>query len=177
MNVVLLALYLVVFPGFLSLRGSAWFAEWWDRKLTARLQDRVGPPLVQPFADFVKLLAKEDIVPEGVPARLQAAVPVVAFAAVATAFLYVPVVGVASWFGFPGDLVLVLYLLTLPTILMFLMGWTSGNLFAAVGSLRAVSQLFVYEVPFFLAAPPPALILETWTVSDVGAVHPRGGWS
>ena len=177
MNEVLSVLYLLLFPGFLFLLGFSFFAEWYDRKLTARMQNRMGPPLLQPFADFVKLLAKEDIVPEGAPARLQAAVPVVAFAAVATAFLYVPVVGVASWFGFPGDLVLVLYLLTLPTILMFLMGWTSGNLFAAVGSLRAVSQLFVYEVPFFLAALAPALILETWTVSDVVTAQSAGRWA
>jgi len=177
MNELLGVVYLLVFPGILFLLGFSFFAEWYDRKLVARLQSRMGPPLLQPFAYFVKLLSKEDIVPEGVSARMQAAVPVVAFAAVATAFLYLPVVGAASWFGFPGDLILVLYLLTLPTILMFLMGWTSRNLFAAVGSLRAVSQLFVYEVPFFLAALAPALILETWTVSDVVAAQSGGLWS
>ena len=177
MSELLAIVYLLVFPGFLFLIGFSFFAEWYDRKLVARLQNRMGPPFRQPFADFVKLLSKEDIVTEGVSARFQAAVPVVAFAAVATAFLYLPVAGAASWFGFPGDLILVLYLLTLPTILMFLMGWTSGNLFAAVGSLRAVSQLFVYEVPFFLAALAPALILETWTVADVVAAQSAGRWS
>jgi len=176
MNVVLLALYLVVFPGFLFLLGFAWFAEWWDRKLTARLQDRVGPPLVQPFADFVKLLAKEDIVPEGVPARLQAALPLVAFAAVATAFLYVPVVG-SSPFGAPGDLVLVLYLLTLPTVLLFVLGWTSRNVFARIGAVRAATQLFVYEVPFFLACLGPALAADTWALGDVVAAQATGLWT
>lgn len=177
MNELLGLAYLLVFPGLLFLLGASFFAEWYDRKLVARLQNRMGPPFLQPFADFVKLLSKEDIVPEGVSPRMQAAVPVFAFAAVATAFLYLPVVGVSSWFGFPGDLILLLYLLTLPTILMFLMGWTSGNLFAAVGSLRAVSQLFVYEVPFFLAALAPALILGTWTVGDVVAAQSPGLWA
>jgi len=176
MNVVVLVLYLFVFPGFLFLLGFAWFAEWWDRKLTARLQNRVGPPFLQPFADFVKLLAKEDIVTEGVSARLQAALPLVAFAAVASAFLYVPLLG-ASPFGAPGDLVLVLYLLTLPTVLLFVLGWTSRNVFARIGAVRAVSQLFVYEVPFFLACMGPALAVGTWALGDVVDAQAAGLWT
>ena len=176
MSSVLLALYLIVFPGFLFLLGFAWFAEWWDRKLTARFQNRVGPPLVQPFADFVKLLAKEDIVTEGVSARLQGALPLVAFAAVATAFLYVPVVG-GSPFGAPGDLILVLYLLTLPTVLLFVLGWTSRNVFARIGAVRAASQLFVYEVPFFLGCLGPALAAGTWSLGDVVAAQSGGLWT
>jgi len=171
MDVVLLVLYLFVFPGILFLLGFAFFSEWWDRKLTARAQNRMGPPFLQPFADFVKLLSKEDITPTGVSGRLYAAIPLFAFAAIATAFLYIPVFGSSSPFGFPGDLVLVLYLLTLPTVLIFLLGWTSNNLFARLGAVRSVSQLFVYEVPFFLAALGPALAYETWAVGDLVAAQ------
>ena len=173
----LLVLYLLVFPGVLFLLGFAFFAEWYDRKLTARMQNRMGPPLLQPFADFVKLLSKEDIVPDGVPARLYAAIPLFAFAAIATAFLYMPILGTASPFGFGGDLILVLYLMTLPTILVFLLGWTSNNLFARLGSVRSVSQLFVYEVPFFLAALGPALMVESWAVGDIVAAQEDGWWA
>ena len=176
MDVALLVLYLFVFPGILFLLGLAFFSEWWDRKLTARMQSRMGPPLLQPFADFVKLLSKEDITPTGVPRRLYAAIPLFAFAAVATAFLYIPVLGSSSPFGFPGDLVLVLYLLTLPTVLIFLLGWTSNNVFARLGSIRSVSQLFVYEVPFFLAALGPALAYETWAVGDLVTRQSAGIW-
>ncbi len=172
----MLVLYLFVFPGILFLLGIAFFSEWWDRKLTARMQNRMGPPFLQPFADFVKLLSKEDITPTGVPRRLYAAIPLFAFAAVATAFLYVPILGTSSPFGFPGDLVLVLYLLTLPTILIFLLGWTSNNIFARLGAVRSVSQLFVYEVPFFLAALGPALAYETWAVGDVVNAQAAGLW-
>ena len=56
--------HMLVFPGFLFLCVLAFVAEYFDRKLYARLQNRVGPPWFQPFADFVKLAAKEDIVPE-----------------------------------------------------------------------------------------------------------------
>jgi len=176
MDVALLVLYLFVFPGILFLLGLAFFSEWWDRKLTARMQSRMGPPLLQPFADFVKLLSKEDITPTGVPRRLYAAIPLFAFAAVATAFLYIPILGTSSPFGFPGDLVLVLYLLTLPTVLIFLLGWTSNNVFARLGSIRSVSQLFVYEVPFFLAALGPALAYETWAVGDLVTRQSAGIW-
>ncbi len=176
MSLLILALYLVVFPGVLFLLGFALFSEWYDRKLTARMQDRMGPPWFQPFADFVKLLSKEDITPQGVPARLYAAIPLFAFAAIATAFLYVPIVGASSPFGFPGDLILILYLLTLPTIMVFLLGWTSSNVFARIGGVRSVSQLFVYEVPFFLAALGPALALETWAIGDVVSAQRGGLW-
>ncbi|OGS50807.1 MAG: hypothetical protein A3K65_08460 [Euryarchaeota archaeon RBG_16_68_12] len=176
MDAGLLTLYLFVFPGILFLLGFAFFSEWYDRRLTARMQNRMGPPFLQPFADFVKLLSKEDITPTGVPRRLYAAIPLFAFAAVATAFLYVPVLGAASPFGFPGDLVLVLYLLTLPTILVFLLGWTSNNVFARLGAVRSVSQLFVYEVPFFLAALGPALAYETWALGDIVARQAGGLW-
>jgi NADH-quinone oxidoreductase subunit H len=172
----LLVAYLLLFPGIMFLVGLALFAEWYDRKLMARLQNRMGPPIYQPFADFIKLLSKEDIVPEGVPARLYAAFPLFAFAAVASAFLYVPVLGPSSPLGFPGDLIVVLYLLTLPTILLFLIGWTSRNVFAQVGSVRAVSQLFVYEVPFFLAALGPALARDTWSLGEIVASQANGLW-
>lgn len=170
------AIYLFVFPGFLFLMGFAFFVEWYDRKLMARAQNRMGPPIYQPFADFVKLLSKEDVVPVGVAARLYAALPLAAFAAVATAFLYIPVLGTSSPFAFPGDLILVLYLVTLPTIVLFLIGWTSKNIFAQIGSVRSVSQMFVYEVPFFLAALGPALALDSWELSEVVASQSGGLW-
>ena len=84
-------------------------------------------------------------------------IPLVALAAVMTAFLYVPVIG-HSPLAFQGDLVVVLYLLALPTIALFLLGWLSRNIFSAIGGIRAVTQLFIYEVPFFLALLTPAIM-------------------
>ena len=116
----------------------------------------------------MKLLSKEDITPEGADARTLRALPLLAFAAVATAFLYVPVLG-PSPLAFQGDLIVVLYLLTLPTILIFLLGWLSRNVFAAIGGVRAATQLFIYEVPFFLALLAPALAAGTWSISEIVA--------
>ncbi len=171
-----LLLRMLVFPGFGFLVAFALFAEWFDRKLTARMQSRMGPPWFQPVADFVKLLSKEDITPSGVPRLWYASIPLFAFAAVATAFLYLPVASPASPFAFPGDIVLVLYLLSLPTILTFLLGWMSGNLFARIGAVRAISQLFVYEVPFFIAALGPAIAAGSWSISDIVSIQGGGVW-
>ncbi len=168
MDVVLLLGYAIVFPGLLFLLAYALFLEYVDRKVSARMQNRVGPPFFQPFADLVKLLSKEDITPDGVDPPTMRTIPLLAFAAVATAFLYVPVVG-PSPLAFQGDLVVVLYLLTLPTVLLFLLGWISRNVFATVGGTRVVTQLFIYEVPFFLALLAPAITAGTWSISGIVA--------
>jgi len=166
MDLALLILYVFVFPGLLLLLAYAFFMEYVDRKLSARIQNRVGPPLFQPFADFVKLLSKEDITPEDVDPPSMRAIPILAFAAVATAFLYVPVVG-SSPLAFQGDLIVVLYLLTVPSILLFLIGWISRNIFATLGGVRVATQLFIYEVPFFLALLGPALASGSWSISKI----------
>jgi len=56
--------YILIFPGFLFLAAYGLFLQWFDRKLGAVMQNRVGPPWYQPAADFVKLLAKEVIIPD-----------------------------------------------------------------------------------------------------------------
>ena len=104
--------------------------------------------------------------PDGVDRRVFDAVPVVALAAVMTAFLYVPVTG-ASPLAFEGDLVVVLYLMALPAIALFLLGWLSRNIFSAIGGVRAVTQLFIYEVPFFLALLTPAIMAGSWSISAI----------
>src|SRR3990172_3986546 len=168
MHPAIAVLYAMVFPGLLFLVSYALFLQYVDRKVLARMQNRVGPPWWQPFADLVKLLSKEDIAPEGTDDRTMRAIPLLAFAAVATAFLYVPVLG-PSPFAFQGDLIVVLYLLTLPTILLFLLGWLSRNIFGTIGGVRAATQLFIYEVPFFLALLAPALAAGTWSISEIVA--------
>ncbi len=168
-------LYIFVFPGFFFLFVYALFLSYLDRKIAARMQQRVGPPIYQPFADLVKMLGKEVINPEGVDWRVFDTIPVVALAAVMTAFLYVPVIG-ASPLAFPGDLVLVLYLMALPTIGLFLLGWLSRNIFSAIGGIRAVTQLFIYEVPFFLALLTPAIMAGSWSISEIVVWQQHNLW-
>lgn len=167
--------YALVFPGLLFLVAYGLFLEFVDRKILARMQNRVGPPWWQPFADLVKLLSKEDISPEGTDDRAMRAIPLIAFAAVATAFLYVPVLG-PSPFAFQGDLIVILYLLTLPSILLFLLGWLSRNVFGTMGGVRAVTQLFIYEVPFFLALLGPSITAGVWSVTGIAEWQRAHQW-
>ncbi len=167
--------YIFLFPGFVFLVMYALFFEFIDRKITARMQNRVGPPFVQPFADFIKMLGKEVIDVEGVDRKVFDAAPVVALAAVMTAFLYIPVF-MSSPFGFQGDLILVLYLLTIPTVILFLLGWMSRNIFSSIGGIRVITQMFIYEVPFFLALLTPALMAGTWSISEIVQWQQQNLW-
>lgn len=159
--------YIVIFPGFLFISFFAMTCQYIDRKLGARFQKRVGPPFIQPLADFIKLLTKEDIVPRDASRRMFSYVPLISLAAVLTAFIYIPVFMLDSPFGFEADLLVVLYLLTIPSLGLFLAGWQSGSAFGQVGSVRAITQLISYEIPFFIAMLAPALIAGSWSLEAI----------
>lgn len=163
--------YMVVFPGFLFLGLMGLAFEFVDRRLYARFQNRQGPPWFQPFADFIKLAAKEDIVPAEANRFVFKAMPILALTAVVSAILYIPVFGTKAVFSFQGDLVVVIYLLTIPTLAFFLGGWYSTSLYAMIGSMRVLTQLFAYEVPLFLAVLSPAVLAGTWSLSGMAGFY------
>ena len=167
MNTLLALVYLLIFPGFVFLFSFSLFTEYLDRKIYARIQRRVGPPFLQPFADLVKLSAKEDIVPDKAERLMFTVVPIFAVAAIFAAFLYLPIVSSTGLHSFNGDLIVVLYLLTIPTLALFLGGWYSGNVFGQKGGMRVASLLFSYEIPFFLALLTPALLSGSWKMADI----------
>ncbi|MGE5344056.1 MAG: complex I subunit 1/NuoH family protein [Candidatus Omnitrophota bacterium] len=162
---------ILVFPGFLFLTTYALLAEFVDRKLYARFQNRFGPPWFQPFADFVKLVSKETIIPCDADRRMFKLLPLFALAASYSVFLYIPIWGMESLFSFNGDVIVVLYLLTIPTIVFSLAGWSSTSLYATVGSLRTMTQLFAYEVPLFMAILSPALLSGSWSITEMAKYY------
>ncbi|MGD9495861.1 MAG: complex I subunit 1 family protein [Armatimonadota bacterium] len=176
MQVVTPLFHVLVFPGFVSLVAFGLFVSWVDRKLVAKFQNRVGPPLLQPLADLIKLLAKEDIVPEHANRAMFALVPLIALAGVVSAMVYIPVWTAPAPAWFQGDLIVVLYLLTLPAFALFLGGWYSTNPFATIGATRVLTQLFGYEVPFFLACLGPAIAAGSWSISDITRAQGDGLW-
>jgi len=163
--------YLLVFPGLIFLGAYGLVVEFADRKIYARLQNRKGPPWFQPFADFVKLVSKETIIPHEADRRMFKALPVFALAAVSTVILYTPIWSTGALFSFEGDMIVILYLLTIPTLTFFLGGWHSSSLFSTLGSVRALTQLFAYEVPLFMALLGPAILAGSWSVSGVAAYY------
>ena len=183
MAVVRTLLYLVVYPGLLFLFLYSTFCEWFDRKVYARFQNRMGPThtgrfgLLQPIADFVKLLSKEDVVPEAADKRLFAVLPIIGLAVVSTAGLLVPALHFdpahPGWTPFSGDIIVMLYLLSLPTLILFLAAWSSTNLFSTIGGARVLTMLFGYEVPLFLAVLSPAILANSWRLAEIAAFYQR----
>ena len=162
---------ILIFPGFLFMGALGLLFEYADRKLSARMQSRVGPPWFQPVADMIKLFSKETIIPSEADPRIFKAIPLFALASTASAFLYVPIWGQQSLYPFDCDLLVVLYFLTVPTLTFFLAGWFSSSLYAEIGSMRTMTQLFAYEVPLYMALLGPALLAGTWSVSGITAFY------
>jgi NADH-quinone oxidoreductase subunit H len=128
MEVIKPILYILVFPGFAFQFVFSTYLEWIDRKLYARMQNRRGPlytgyqGILQPVADIFKLFFKEDIVPAGADRFMFSLMPILGLAAVVTAGLYIPVWLFTSYNSFEGDLIVVLYLLSIPSLVLFLGG-------------------------------------------------------
>jgi NADH-quinone oxidoreductase subunit H len=167
---------LLIFPGGIFLLGWGMVYEFVDRKLVARFQNRIGPRWFQPLADWVKLLAKEEIIPDGVHAGLFLALPVVALAGALTAALYAPIAGWMPSYSFRGDLVVALYLLSMMTLCIGLAGANTLDRFSIIGATRALTQLFSYEAPFLLAILGPAIAAGSWQISEVNAYAHANFW-
>ncbi len=167
---------LLVFPGGLFLMAGGLVYEWVDRKLLARFQNRIGPRWFQPLADVVKLLSKEEVIPDGVNKTLFIALPVVALAGALTAALYLPLAGLKPPFSFNGDLIVSLYMLSLMTLCLGLAGANTLNRFSLIGATRTLTQLFSYEAPFMLALMGPALAAGTWQISVVNDFAQQNWW-
>lgn len=160
-------LSIFVFPGFLFLFVFGLLIEYYDRKLYARLQNRVGPPWFQPLADFIKLLGKQEIIPCDANRKFFTFAPLIALASVITAFFYIPLWKSTPLFSFRGDIIVVLYLLTIPTLSFFIGGWYSTSLFARIGSVRSLTQMFAYEVPLFMGILSPAILANSWSLEKI----------
>jgi NADH-quinone oxidoreductase subunit H len=144
-------IYFLIFPGFLFTSIVGLLASWIDRKVTARVQWRVGPPWYQPFVDLFKLLGKETMVPAGPRATLFLVAPLVGLVGVTLVSTIVWVVNLNRGSGFLGDLIVVLYLFTLPALAVIIGGSASKNPLGALGASREMKLVLGYELPFIIA--------------------------
>jgi NADH-quinone oxidoreductase subunit H len=166
-------LEILVFPGALFLFVLAFFYEWVDRKFFARLQNRYGPlhtglhGILQPLADFFKLLSKEDITPDAADSLTFFLAPIFYFALPLTTLFVIPILSQTSIVAFEGDLVFVIFAFTLIIITVFLAGWSSTNRFSTIGSIRAVLQMLGYEIPMGLAMVGPAIAAKSLSISRI----------
>lgn len=166
---------LAIFPGGFSLIGLGLSYEWVNRKLLARFHNRIGPRWFQPFADALKLLFKEEVVPEYTSQALFTGLPILALTGVLTAAIYIPVWGIGPLYSFPGDLIVAIFLLSLPAVCMGLAGANTLDRFSLVGATRTLTQVFSYEAPFLLALLGPAFVAGTWQIDEIMAFS-GGRW-
>jgi NADH-quinone oxidoreductase subunit H len=146
---------------------------WVERKVVARFQDRLGPNrigsfgLIQPFADIIKLIIKEDITPAGADKLLYNLGPVLAIASVIILWAILPLS--AKIFG--TDLnVAVLYLVAagaLGTLSIIVGGWASNNKYALLGAFRMVANMISYEIPMVVALLIPTILADTMSVQGI----------
>ncbi|UCG30139.1 MAG: NADH-quinone oxidoreductase subunit H [candidate division WOR-3 bacterium] len=151
MSVVRVLFSYLIFPGFVFTAVIGLFLTWIDRKVTARIHWRVGPPWYQPYADFLKLLLKETIIPEGSSKILFLLGPVLGLVAMTILAVMLFSMNMNPSGTFVGDLIVIVYLLALPPLGLMIGGSASKNPLASVGVSREMTQYFAYELPFLIA--------------------------
>jgi NADH-quinone oxidoreductase subunit H len=164
-----LLLTTLIMPGFLFTAVVGLLATWVDRKVTARLQYRVGPPWFQPFADIAKLLGKETMVPEGASRLVFLGAPLLGLAAATLVGTMIWTLNFSRSGGFVGDLIVLIYLLTLPSLAVIIGASASRNPLAALGASREMKLILAYELSFILAVF--TVVLKTGTLLIGGIVN------
>jgi len=133
-----------------------------DRKLAARMQARVGPPLRQPFLDFFKLMIKENIVPENAVPWIFNGVPIMTLVSSISILFYLPISNISPLLSGYGDIILIIYLLTLPAVGMVVGGFVSGSPYANIGAQREMVMMMSYELPLVTT-----VVALGWKLSQV----------
>ena len=149
------------------------FLVWVERKVVARFQDRLGPNrlgpfgLIQPIADVIKLLIKEDITPRGADRVVYNLAPIMALATVLVIWAVIPFA--PSLLG--ADLnVAILYIVAVGavgTLGIIMAGWASNNKYALLGAFRTVAQVVSYEVPMVISLLVPVILAKSMSIGDV----------
>jgi NADH-quinone oxidoreductase subunit H len=140
---------LLIFPGLLFAVPAAWFFLWVERKAVALMQGRVGPPFMQPFFDFIKLMGKTTPPRDGLAGLLMKLWPVLAVSSAAGAVGLLPILPSSG--GFEGDLILLLALMEVPSMSIIAAGFSSRSLFGEIGSAREVVLSVSYNIVFLMA--------------------------
>ena len=168
----------LLFPGLLFTAVAGLLTSWVDRKVTAMVQMRVGPPFLQPFYDVRKLFIKETCVPEGGAIGMFLVAPLIGFAGVALASLILWRTLLNSEVTFVGDLIVLIYLLMMPALAVVLGSFASRNPLASIGGSREIKLMIAYELPLVLAVLVPVIQADSIRLGDlVSAPAPAGSLS
>ncbi|MDA3792999.1 MAG: NADH-quinone oxidoreductase subunit H [Elusimicrobia bacterium] len=157
----------IIFPGILFTLAAAMAVSWIDRKVTALLQWRVGPPVLQPFYDFWKLFKKETVIPKGGSVMVFLLSPAVSFSALILVSVILLKTTLTSM-AYIGDIFVVIYLLLIPSIAVIMSGAASSNPLASLGASREMKMVLSYELPFILAVC--VVLIKTGGITDLAGI-------
>ena len=173
--------YVLIFPGFLFCFLAGMLLCGIDRKLVAKMQKRVGPPILQPFYDFFKLCGKETIVPAAASKTTFLMAPLVGLAALVVIQLFIPVFSFSAFSGM-ADVIVILYLLLIPAMSIILGGAASGSPYAGVGLSREMVTIISCEPPLVLVLLAVAKTVGSamgtglcFSLSDIAAYQAMNG--
>src|SRR6266581_8758024 len=170
------------FVVFAILMTTLAYLQWVERKVIAHIQVRPGPyrvgphGLLQPLADVIKLLTKEDLVPPYVNKTLYLAAPFLAITMALISISVIPIgptiqIGsISTWMQLTDLNIGVLFVLAASSMGVYgiaLAGWASNNKYALIGGLRSSAQMISYELPMSLAIAAPLLISNTLSLREL----------
>ena len=150
-----------------------------ERKVAARVQDRLGPNRVGPFgllqsvADAVKMLTKEDITPNGADKFIYNLAPIISFASVLLIWAVIPFTPLHIGADLSIGILYFVAVASIGTVKIMIAGWSSNNKYALLGAFRTIAQLLSYEVPMVLALLVPVMIAGTMSMQEM--VQVQGG--
>lgn len=189
MNFYLLSLLKAVIVAAVLLTTLA-YIQWVERKVIAHIQLRMGPyrvgphGLLQPVADVIKLLTKEDLIPAHVNKFIYMLAPFLAVSLALISIAVIPFGPVIDILGVHTSMQLtdlnigILFLLAVSSLSVYavaLAGWSSNSKYALLGSLRAVAQMISYEVPMAIALVTPLLMAGSLSLRDIVEAQ-QGSW-
>jgi len=149
------------------------FLIWIERKVAARVQDRIGPNRVGPFgllqsvADAVKMITKEDITPQGADKFIYNLAPIIAFASVVLIWAIVPFTPLHIGADLSIGILYFVAVASIGTVKIMIAGWSSNNKYALLGAFRTIAQLLSYEVPLVLSLLIPVMISGTMSMQEI----------
>ena len=162
--------------GFLVLNAAVMATAvytWFERRALGRIQSRLGPNrwgpfgLLQPIADVVKFMAKEDTVPDGADRPVFHAAPVVLAAPAFLVFAVMPFGSNSFLAKLNIGLLFIIAITSVNTLAIFMAGWASRNKYALFGAMRGVAMLISYEVPMALAITGVAILAGTLSLHEI----------
>jgi len=175
--VILTILQALILPGIAFTITLGLVFEWLERKTMARMMGRVGPMvagpagILQPLADFLKLLYKEEIIPSFADRTVFRFAPGLFFLAPLVSMLFVPVTGPSSTAGFSLDILLIVFILAYATFVVAVLSYSSASSFTTVASGRLVLQYVSYEIPLVISIITPALFTRSLSVQEIVAAQ------